>query len=68
MYTSTLPSTSALDGVVGGQHHAPAALPPRERPGTHCTGGWVGPRAGMDECGKSRPPPTGIRSPDRPSP
>ena len=27
MYSSTLPSTSALDGV-GGQHHAPAALPP----------------------------------------
>jgi hypothetical protein len=25
-YSSTLPSTSALD-VVGGQHHAPAALP-----------------------------------------
>jgi len=31
-----------------GQHHAPAALYPRERPGTHCTGGWVGPRAGLD--------------------
>ena len=27
MYNSTLPSTSALDGV-GGQRHAPAALPP----------------------------------------
>ena len=27
MYCSTLPSTSALDGV-GGQRHAPAALPP----------------------------------------
>jgi hypothetical protein len=27
MYDSTLPSTSALDGV-GGQCHAPAALPP----------------------------------------
>jgi hypothetical protein len=26
-------------------------------PGTHCTGGWVGPRAGLDKCGKSRPPP-----------
>jgi hypothetical protein len=21
-----------------------------ERPGTHCTGGWVGPRAGLDVC------------------
>ena len=30
---------------------------PRERPGTYCTGGWVCPRAGMDRCGKSRPPP-----------
>ena len=28
---------------------------PRERPGTHCTGGWVGPRASLDRCGKSRP-------------
>ena len=35
----------------------PRPLYPRERPGTHCTGGWVGPRAGLDGCGKSRPPP-----------
>jgi hypothetical protein len=27
----------------------------RERPGTHCTGGWVGTRAGMDVCETSRP-------------
>jgi hypothetical protein len=27
----------------------------------------VGPRAGLDGCGKSRPPPTGIRSSDRPA-
>jgi hypothetical protein len=34
---------------VSGQHHAPAALYPGERaPGTHCTGGWVGPRVGLD--------------------
>jgi len=26
----------------------PAALYPREGPGTHFTGGWVGPRAGLD--------------------
>jgi hypothetical protein len=32
-------------------------LYPRERSGTHCIGGWVGPRAGLDGCGKSRPPP-----------
>jgi hypothetical protein len=30
-------------------------LDPRERPGTHCTGGWVGHRAGLDVCEKSRP-------------
>jgi hypothetical protein len=35
---------------VRGQCHAPAAIYPRERPGTHCTGGWVGPRAGLDRC------------------
>ena len=52
--------------MVRGQHHAPAALYPQERPGTHFTGGWVGPRAGLDRCGKSRPP-TGIRASDRPA-
>jgi hypothetical protein len=31
----------------------PRPLYPRERPGTHCTGGWVGSRAGLDGCGKS---------------
>jgi hypothetical protein len=30
-------------------------LYPRERPGTHYTGGWLGLRAGLDRCGKSRP-------------
>ena len=40
----------------------PGRLYPRQRPGTHCTGGWVGPGAGLDRCGKSHP--TGIRSPD----
>ena len=30
-------------------------LPPRERPGTYCKVGWVGRRAGLDRCGKSRP-------------
>jgi hypothetical protein len=32
----------------------PRPLYPRERPGTHCTGGWVGPRAGLDVWEKSR--------------
>jgi hypothetical protein len=35
----------------------PRPLYPRERPGTHCTVGWVGPRAGLDVCEKSPPPP-----------
>ena len=35
----------------------PRPLYPSERPGTNCTGGWVGPRAGLDGCGKFRPPP-----------
>ena len=42
----------------------PRPLYPWDRPRTHCTGGWVGPRAGLDECGKISPP-TGIRSPYR---
>ena len=43
-----------LEGVRG-QRHVLANIYLRERPGTHCTGGWVGPRAGLDRCGKSRP-------------
>jgi hypothetical protein len=35
----------------------PQPLYPRERPGTHCTGGWVGHRVGLDVCEKSHPPP-----------
>jgi hypothetical protein len=35
----------------------PRPLYPRERPGTHCTGDWMGPKAGLDVCEKSRPPP-----------
>jgi hypothetical protein len=41
---------------VDGQRHAPAALT-RERPGAHCIGGWVGPRVGLDRCGKFSPTP-----------
>jgi len=51
---------------VRGQHHAPAAFYPRERPGTHCTGGWVGPRGGLDRCGKSRPHRDSIPVPSSP--
>jgi hypothetical protein len=34
---------------VSGQRQARPRFTPGERtPGTHCTGGWVGPRAGLD--------------------
>jgi len=56
MYSSTLSLTSALDGV-GDERHAPAAIPPGKWSGTHCIGGWVSPKAGLDGWGKSRPPP-----------
>ena len=46
----------------GGQHHAPAALPP----GSHCVGGWVGPTAGLDGCGKSRSYQNSIPGPPSP--
>jgi hypothetical protein len=50
--SSTLSLASALDGV-SGLSHAHDALPPGKRRGTHRTGGWVGPRAGLDTGGKS---------------
>ena len=37
--------------AVGGQPHALAALHPGKEPGTHCTGVWMGPRAGLYLCG-----------------
>ena len=41
--------------VGGGVVNAtPRPLYPRERPGTHSTGDWVGPRVSLDRCGKSR--------------
>jgi hypothetical protein len=40
---------------VGGERHAPAALPPGKKPGIHDTGGWVGLRASLDGYEKSRP-------------
>jgi len=43
---------SVLDGV-GGQCHTLVALLLAKRPSDHCSGGWVGPRASLDGCGKS---------------
>jgi len=44
--------------VVGGKiprgGTTPRPLYPRERACTHSTESWVGPRAGLDGCGKSR--------------
>jgi hypothetical protein len=54
-YSYTLSLTLAIAGV-DGQRHAPAVYP-LERSGTHCIRGWVGPRTGLDGCGKSRPSP-----------
>jgi hypothetical protein len=51
---------------VGGQGHAPAALPPGRRGGTHCIGGWIDPRAGLEGCRKSRPHWDSIPGPSRP--
>jgi hypothetical protein len=57
---------------VSGQRHALAALYLRGKdPSTLWTGGWVGPRAGLDTevRGKNPLPPPGIepRSPGRPA-
>jgi len=54
-YTSTLSLTPALDGM--GVKATPRLLYPRERPGTHCIGGWVG----RSERVRKISPPTGIR-------
>ena len=50
---------------VGGQRHAPAALPPGKRPGTHYTeAGWA---PGPVWTGAENLSPTGIRPPNRPA-
>ena len=51
MHNYILSLTSALDG---GGWSTPRLG--RFTPGTHCIEGCVGPRAGLDGCGKSRPP------------
>jgi hypothetical protein len=53
MYSSTLPSTSALEGV-GGQRHAPTGLPPRKTTYTLYRR-RVAAKARLDWCGKPRP-------------
>lgn len=40
---------------LGGQRYALTASPLENRPGTHCTGGWMDPVAGLDGRGMSHP-------------
>jgi hypothetical protein len=48
-YSSYSFSTSALDGGEWSTSRPGRAFTSGERiPGTHCTGGWVGPRSGLD--------------------
>ena len=64
MYSSTLPSTSALDGV-GGKRHAPAALSPgKTRYPLYRRLGGPQERSGRV---RKNIVSTGIRSPDRPA-
>jgi len=42
---------------VGGQHHAPATLPPGKRSGIHFKAGSVGPGAGLNKVLKISPHP-----------
>jgi hypothetical protein len=51
-YRSTLSLTSVLDWG-GWLTPLPGGFTPGRK--THCIGGWVGPRAGLDGCGISRP-------------
>ena len=61
----TLSLTSVLGGV-GVWRHAPAVLLPGKRRGTHCIWGWMGPRVGLDGCGKSLPRQNSIAGPPSP--
>jgi len=61
-YGVTFSLASALHAV-GGQRQAAAAVPLGKRPGTCCTGFYVGLRTGMDDCLKSRPHRNSIPSP-----
>jgi hypothetical protein len=50
-------STFSLTSELYGGGWLTPCLPAGRRLGTHRAGGWEGTRAGLDECGKSRPPP-----------
>jgi len=56
MYGSTLSLNSVLDGG-GWSTPRPRPLYRRERRGTHCIGGWVGPQGRSGRVWKISPPP-----------
>jgi hypothetical protein len=57
MYSSCLFTTSALDGGEWSASRPRPRFTPGERtPGTHCTGGWVGLRAGLDTEARGKNP------------
>jgi hypothetical protein len=64
-YSSTLSLTSALEGG-GWLTPRPGRFNPGKDNRCHFTGGWVGPRAGVDGY-ENFSPLAGIRSPDRPA-
>ena len=64
MYSSTLPSTSTLDGV-SGQRHAQAVLPPGKK--RYPLYRRLGRPQGRSGRVRKISSPTGIRSPDRPA-
>jgi hypothetical protein len=68
MYSSYSFTTSALDGVVSVTPR-PRYIPRERIPNTHCTVGWVGPKAGLDTEVKILSPLPGFepRSPGRPA-
>ena len=68
MDSCTLSSTPALVGGGWSKLRPGAALPPGKRPGTLYIGGWVGPRTGLDGCGKYRPQCDLIPGPSSPRP
>jgi hypothetical protein len=65
-YGFSLCLTSVLEGWMVSATLRP--LYPRERTGTHCTGGWVDPNAGVGGCGKSQSYRISIPGPSSPSP
>jgi hypothetical protein len=65
-YSSTYSLTSALDGGGWSASHPDRFIPRERAPGTHWTGGWVGPRAVLDAVAK-RKIPSSRRESNRPA-